>query len=248
MQVKIENDRVHQNVLIFFKLASLIKKEGDRKSLQDKTHTAFINRMNGEIYFQELLPDQQALHEKDWKKVELCCLSDPADQRLCVEVQEVGLGASFQWDGLTPLAYRVMTETIKTLNQIIVSLKGSQEFKDLEIPSFSGDLIQATWHDADRIEAEAILEKHPYGSYLFRCDEYASLLGELLRRELHRNIQVFTLTFTEPERKICDLTVIKDQEKWLIYNDDPSLSGKVYDSLHGLLEELKDRCSIPVFH
>lgn len=247
MQVKIENDRVHQNVLIFLKLASLMKKERRREQLQDRTHTAFINRINGEIYFLELLSTPHFLHEKDWKKIALCCQTDPIDHHLNIEVQEAESGRSFECEELTPLALRVMVETVKTLNQM-TRLAKQQALDELDIQSFGIDLIQATWHEADRPQAESILEKHPYGSYLFRCDEYASLLGKLLRRELKRSLQVYTLSFIESQKKFSDLTVIEDQGKWLIYNDDPNLSGKAYDSLPALLEELKDKCQIPVFH
>ncbi|MBY0529831.1 MAG: hypothetical protein K2P51_06530 [Rhabdochlamydiaceae bacterium] len=255
MQVKIENDRVHQNVLIFLELVSRHKASAEKENIRNKMHTAFVNRINGEIYFLDLLPNSHALNGKDWKRVQLCCLSDSQDQHLTVELQEKEGQASFQYEDLTPLAYKVMTETLRTLNHITQSFKKNQgwersfdEWEDLEIQFFPIDMIEATWHDVDRWEAETILEKHPYGSYLFRKDEYASLLAENLQRQLKRKIVCYTLTFSEPHRKISDLTIVQDGNEWLIYNDDPSLAGKKYPTLEPLLNELKERCRIPLFH
>lgn len=255
MQVKIEDNRVHHNVLIFLELVSRLKKGADQEKLRAKLHTAFVNKMNGEIYFLDLLPNSEALNQKDWKQIDLCYLSDPVDQHLCVEVQEKKEAKAFQYEDLSPLAYHVMTETLKTLNHITRSFKtregweGSlEEWKEIEIASLPINLIEATWHDADRWDAEAILEKHPYGSFLFRRDEYAEILAENLQRQHKRKVVCYTLTFIEPEHKVSDLTIVEDKGGWLIYNDDPSLSGRSYQTLETLLNGLKERCRIPVFH
>lgn len=259
MLVKIENDRVRKNIELFLHLLNRFRAANERKRLQDKVYRAYINRVNGEIFFSDLMPELAHMNKSDWKMIEFRC--DPTVKKLTFEISEVvGDTSSFHYEELTPLACKTLAETVHMLNRC-ASLFPSASDIDHQLEDLSAlqietsyqknpyDLIHAAWHSMDRWQAEELLFNHPYGSFIFRKDEYCKLLEELLVQRHHRDIKCFTLTFIEPQRKISDLTIVFDSDHCLIYNDDPSLTGgKSYPDLQTLLSDLHDRCKYPVFH
>ncbi len=87
------------------------------------------------------------------------------------------------------------------------------------------------WLLVDRLGAEEFLKDKPVGCYLFRKDEYAALLEKMLPQP----VTCFTLTRVEEGGRISDHTLVCKEERWLIYNDDPSLSGPFYETIEELL-------------
>lgn len=257
MQVKITDQRVRKNVELFLHLLSRSVAAHPPHPLHQRIYKAFINRRNGEVLFDELLPEPSHLVEKEWKLIALRCGQE--GKKLLFEVIESEKNQEcFHCDELAPLAYQVVSETVHTLNACIQlgpqdkdPDKQLADLSELSIESSdlisSYDLIQATWHPIDRVKAELLLFTHPYGSFIFRKDGYASLLEQMLTEEHRCQVTCFTLTFMEPERKVCDLTIVSYQDSWLIYADDPSLSGKKYPHLNVLLSSLKKRCKYPIF-
>ncbi len=257
MQVKIENERVRKNVELFLHILNMLILVKKGKPLHQRVYKAYINRINGEVLFSELLPEPLNLETKDWKIIQLRC--NPTKGKISFEVHEgEGNQECFHCEELAPLAHQTVAETIHMLNQciqLIYQAKGPDaQLVDLSQLSIEPtalltpyDFIQAVWHPLDRLKAEKLLFKHPYGSFFFRKDEYAHWLEEALADKHPDQIKCFTLTLIEPEKKVSDITIVFIQDHCLIYNDDPSLKGKVYPDFHELLQSLKERCKYPIF-
>ncbi len=258
MQVRIENERVRKNVELFLHILNMLIIAETGKPLHKRVYKAYINRINGDVLFSELLPDPPNLETKEWKIIQLQC--GPHEGKISFEVLEgEGNQRSFQCEELAPLAYQTVAETIQTLNQC-AELGMKAKNLDEQLVNLSQlciepaalmapyDFIQAAWHSVDRMAAEEILFKHPYGSFLFRKDEYARWLEEMLADKHQKPVKCFTLTLIEPEKRVSDITIVFIQGRCLVYNSDPTLEGKTYPHLHALLQSLKERCKYPIFH
>ena len=108
-------------------------------------------------------------------------------------------------------------------------------------------LIEA-WHPSDRSRAYSILWDEPTGTYLFRKDPYAVILEEQLQRQLNKAIKCFTLTYSQPDQKLSDLTLVHYERAWLIYNDDPSLEQERFNEILDLLKSLQAVLKYPLYH
>lgn len=258
MQVEIGNERVRKNVELFLQILNKLILAEKGRPLHQRVYKAYINRINGEVLFSELLPEPLSLEIKDWKIIQL--RSDLHEGKISFEVLEgEGNQECFHCEELAPLAYQTVAETIHMLNQcvqLIYQAKApDQQLVDLSQLSIKPtalmapyDYIQATWHPLGRLEAEKLLFKHPYGSFFFRKDKYAQWLEEMLVTKHQGQIKCFTLTLIEPEKKVSDITIVFIQDRCLVYNDNPSLEGKLYADLHELLQALQERCKYPIFH
>ena len=69
--------------------------------------------------------------------------------------------------------------------RITISTAESHSFKDRNI-------LNDAWHDANRMQAESLLEGKPVGTYLFRKDPYAAILEKQLEEQMNKKIQCFT--------------------------------------------------------
>lgn len=245
MQVRIEEERVEQNVLFFVQLLSLLEleTEGEKNALMRKI-PAFLHRASGEIVFAKLLPNPQSIKNSEWVEIDLYCVFDPRKKEVVFDIEEG------KREDLAPLALRILRETIETLNHLSHLAEraesvqqGLLELTQLQFQRLSDRLsfsrLQRSW---DRWEAEEQLMQHPYHSFLIRKDEFAKILEEQLQDIHGRKISCYTLTFSLPTKRICDRTIVHDQEEWLFYNDDLSLEGRRYSSSALLLESMGSVC------
>ncbi len=264
-KIKIKDEQVQQNVLFFLQVAALSaqvkQKRVESKKEAVVKYMAFVNRFNGEMFFIDLLPDPKLFKGKDWKSIEILCGFEPRKQAVFFEAVEKIKGVSsrmFSCEDLSPLAYRVMSETMQALNQMGHQLRRSKaiekslaafarlHLKD-HLQNREKDIITATWHPRTRWDAEVFLNQHPYRSFLFRKDEYADILEKALQKSLNKVITCYTLSFSSPEHKISDLTIVKDEGGWMIYDNDPKLEGKRYASVDAVLAQLREFCQNPLF-
>lgn len=258
MQIQIKNERVRKNVQLFLHILGHVLANQQRKQLDQKVYRAWVNRINGEVIFSDLLPEPSSLNKKDWKAIFLHC--DLAEGKLHFEVAEGDAESnSFHCKELAPLAYQTVAETVHELNRCAefaqLTVDPKQQLEELSHLAIEPtlfqepyDLIRAAWHPLNRAKAEELLFQRPYGSFLFRKDDYAIWLEEMLSRQHGLSIICTTLTFIEPEKKVTDLTLVSKGDKLLVYNDDPLLSGPQYLSLHALLKDIAPSCRYPVFH
>lgn len=253
MQLQIKNEKVRKNIELFLHILHRIESMEKKEHPHQRVYKAYLNRFNGDLLFVDLLPDPSLLDEKDWKVVLLRCESNK--EELSFEIIEP---TQQSVEKISELAHQTISETIHMLNVCAKSVEHRESFEQqmedlgsLSIgPSLlkgSYDLIEATWHPIDRVQAENLLFQRPYGSFLFRKDFYAEILEEMLEKIHGPEIRCFTLTFVEPVKKITDLTVVFKGDCCLFYNDDPSLLGATHPNLRNLLLPLFT-CKYPVFH
>ncbi|MCI0382210.1 MAG: hypothetical protein L0207_04065 [Chlamydiae bacterium] len=257
MKVAILNPSVKKNVLLFRELfRRLYEKRKKEKEMEQKIYKAFINRHTGEIALRVISK------ERDWKPIviELKYLSGIATEFEIMEPEK--MESEFTFSDLEPLAYKVMGETIKTLNSLCFdpTSKGEdiekiyKQLSDVEIdetePNLSGkpDLIKQAWHKIDREEAERLLEEAVIGAFLFRKDKFTTLL----ERDLNKNgktIDCFNITYKEWDEKISEkiLLCINDH-KWAFYNDDLDLECPFFETLDELLASEGDIFRKPLWN
>jgi hypothetical protein len=199
------------------------------------------------------------LAKKQWKPVDISYRYDPQEGEISflIEERESPL-KGFRSDDLAPFAFNILRNTMQKLGDISDRLKGPSNletkmavlFKMTIDGSVSHDrnvLIDA-WHSVDRMGAEDLLMNKPVGTYLFRKDPFSEILEEELSIQRGKEIKCITLTFSQPNQKISDLTLVHDEKGWQCYDDDPSLSNAAYRDLHDLLALWKDLLKIPLSH
>lgn len=257
MRVQVVEGPVKENVTLFLKIWRRANKP------QAKTQNLFkawVNRDSGQLLVSEATQEASRLAQREWKPVEICCVYDPDEGEICFWVEEPGSAkGSFQCDDLTPVAFSIMRDTLKTLNDISKRLKGPSnlntkiaviaklELAPIESHKDKNMLIEC-WHPTDRFHAEGMLWDKPVGTYLFRKDGYAKILEVQLQQEHGKPVKCFTITFSQPGSKFSDLTLVHMEGVWLIYNDDPSLEQTRFPEMLELLNSLKEVIKYPLYH
>ncbi len=261
MRVAISDKVVRHNIELF-KL--LVRKQIEKNEklilMMKKSYDAVIHRKTGEIRFVEL--DNEHTAGKDWKVIRIRMHIPEHLEEGFFEISEGGAKElSFEMGDLGPDALHALSETVKTLNQLAypaAKLKNAerifQELSELEIESGiekkkKRDLIHEAWHQVDRIQAEKLLNDCPVGTYLFRKDEFASLLeAELNAQHPDHPIKCITLTYSEWDGKITEKTPVLNEGKWYLYNDDLQLGGPSYPSIESLLKTMNNVLTQPLYH
>jgi hypothetical protein len=119
---------------------------------------------------------------------------------------------------------------------------------DGSVPPFGRIILFYAWHPVDRFRAETLLFDRPSGTYLFRRDAFAEILEQQLCAELKRPVKCFTLTYSQPNKKISDVTLVHYLGRWQSYDDDPSLTRQSFQELKDLLALWKDQLKYPLYH
>jgi hypothetical protein len=240
MKITVYNPIVRKNIELF---KQLVERQTHKQERGMRALAASINCLTGDFSFAH-----EAGAQKEWKAV-LLQVNDQGELELSEGAQEF----LFQYTDLQLAAYQVMLETIEKLNQILKHLRPLdaehiyREMQRLEI-EFSKDIVHESWHQVDRAEAEFLLQGHPVGTFLFRRDEYAAILEDQLRVSLELSIKCVTLTFLGPKGKVSDLTLVRKEQHWVIYNDDPSLEGPAFPTIYAIIEKMKIHLRIPLIH
>ncbi len=233
MKVIVQNATVGKNIELFKRAIEKLGVQNQVRPGFEKTGLhGFVNCVTGEICFE---PQVQTTSEK-WKPIYLY-VSEEGDF-LVIGVDE----AQFSLDDFFPSAYSSMIETVRILNYVLQLLQGRADV-DLLLKQLSGleiaiskDIIHDAWHQVDRIGAERLLEKQVSGTYLFRKDEYAAILEDQLMVQHKMPIKCLTLSYIDKKSRVVDLTVVKKEDRWLYYDDDPSLTGPLFPDVVALLD------------
>jgi hypothetical protein len=258
MRITILDGPVRQNIELFLEILRRVKQR--RTLTSDKLFKAWVNRETGQFFASELAPESSILGKKDWKPIEICYDYNPQKGEIYFQIEEIdGIKGTFQCDDLTKEAYAIMRETLKTLNVISRHLTGPSDLEtkmgviiklqveDVEKHS-DRNIIIDTWHAVDRFEAETLLWDKPPGTYFFRKDPYALVLEDQLKHQHEQEVKCVTLSYSQPDKKFSDLTLVHFQGAWLIYDDDPSLRGVKFSELSSLLEQMKGFLKYPLYH
>jgi hypothetical protein len=258
--LRIKNDIVRKNVEIFkIILKKAMQAQEDMNTTKITQHfNAFINRARGEIRFADL--HTEPLDEKEWEAISFN-FSAPkeAEESFSIEISDIN-EQCFSWKGFQPEAIVTLKETLKTIqfiSKFLPRLKNLsavlREFSLTNLDTFldqlsTKDLIHEAWHSLTKQECEKLLMKQSPGVFLFRKDEFASILEDQLSLNHKEQIRCITLSYVSSFGKISDLTLVKRKKGWVIYNDDPTLEELIYPSARSLLESLRGTLKTPLLH
>ena len=258
MHLKIENDLVRKNIEIF-KIILRRAIHAHEKTLQEKTtqqFEAFVSRKNGEIRFADLSPE--SLDKKEWSLVSFhFSLTGSDEESFSVSVTDKGAKELIltEFDSKATSALQETLKTIQFISRFLPRLQTLtsvlQEFSLMNLDSFlhdlSGkDLIHEAWHSLTREECEDVLDDKQEGVFLFRKDPYTALMEEDLSKEHAEEVQCITLSYKAGKDKIKEMTLIRRECGWSVYDNDPTLKGTLYPSPGSLLESFKSLLKTPL--
>jgi hypothetical protein len=261
MRIKILDEPVRQNIEVFLQIMRRVKQKQLEKNLpNEKAFSVWLNRETGQLFFSDIREESEFLGKKEWKQIEFSYLYEPISGEVHFLVKETGEKfALFKSDDLAPSAFRILRETMRILGELSERLKGPSDLNtkfsvltkmtiDAGVSHADRNVIIDCWHHVDRLEAEALLEGLPIGTYLFRRDPYADILEDQLEKQLHIKVKCFTLTFSGENHKISDLTVVHVDGAWEFYDDDPSLEQKRFHEIKDLMASMKGALRYPLYH
>jgi hypothetical protein len=261
MRYKILDPPVRQNIELFLEILRRSRQKLPNTAIpSEKIFNGWLNRETGQLIFADVANESLFLAKEEWKPVEISYRYDAQKGEIVflMEEREVEL-KGFRSDDLAPVAFHILRETMHMLNNICQNLKGPS---DLETKmavlakliidgsvSYSGrNVLIDTWHPVDRMGAETLLMDKPIGTYLFRKDSFSAILEQQLLHQHKKPIKCFTLTFSRPNKKFSDFTLVHYQGGWQCYDDDPSLEQKSFSELGELLSQWKDLLKYPFYH
>lgn len=258
MKLKVSNDLVLKNVecfkLYLKRYAETIPPDA---SSVDMKIQAFVHANSGEVIFSE--PNYEPGGGKFWQKVTFHFFSvGDKKSRASVELQksEEGIGQA----SLDARAQFVFSETIKTMQTIGRLLPSSQarasllkEYSKVHLElvehlPLHNDVIHAAWHQMSRKDAEKALHRSEVGTFLFRKDEYASILESQLCKAHKTEVKCVTLSYVDLHRNVCEYTLVKTYHGWLTYQGDPSLDETVFPTIDAFLDNMKGVLKQPLLH
>ncbi len=254
MKLFIKNVMVQKNIALFKKILS--------RHLDDCTFRfhAFVDRKTGELLFTEEMTPTEQLNLKRWKGLNFFYRPPSGkEEKGCFEILEDEGGCRlFELSELDIASKRVLSELVCVLNTSIAEIQGTKTVGDvyseiirseLELPGpnqAGKDLVHEAWHSVDRMEAERLLEKERIGTYLFRKDEYATILEEQLSSRFREPVKCLTLTYLNDDRRVCDLTFVGKGGRWFIYDNDPTLENRGENSIQALFKSLRSILTQPL--
>ncbi|MGE5196622.1 MAG: SH2 domain-containing protein [Anaerolineae bacterium] len=256
MKVGIQSKTVQKNIELFKELIRRQShKEKPSSNLDLVTYAAYVNCKTGDLCFSEMVPDLKSLRKHEWKPILFHMMLSNIDSKAEVfEIVEEERGKiDFQLADFQPGAYKVMAETMKTLNFISHRLhklkdadKVLNELASVEVELIGKNIVEEAWHDINRESAEMLLKNQENGTFIFRKDEFAIILQNSLSKSLKHPIKCLTLTFLDEHGKVVDKTIVKFNGHWVFYDDDPNLEGPFHASIYALLNSMKDQLRIPL--
>ena len=157
----------------------------------------------------------------------------------------------FNLEQMDPQGRKVLSETAHYLKTALKHLHTLQELAHIEFEvsldeMIGRGLLHEGWHAIERNQAEQMLLNSPPGTYLFRKDPFARVMEEILSSAKQSRIRCFTLSYLDPERQVREKTIVTWRDHWLFYDDDPTLSGRYFESLEKLLASLGSSLKSPL--
>lgn len=239
MVKKVETASAQRNVDTFLKMLGKVKRpKGDELVVR-----AWVKASTGKLQFE----DPPRLETKDWQPLVIRCKYDRQQRRVQVERTEA------EPLRLRDRAAQVVAATFSTFSELGEGLSQGSDFASQldelsklaqpSAPINDEKLIFTAFYEVDRADAEKLLQNRldrpvPRGTYLFRQDHYAKVLGQQLLAR-HPGVRCLTVTIAEGGGKFSDYTLVHCFKGWQIYNDDPSLQQPSFASLQSLLSAHK---------
>lgn len=242
LKIHVQSEAVRRNLSLFKQIVHRSRKAEKERI---KTYAGYVHKASGSMVFSL----GKELSEKEWKPI---IITVDLDKHEINVYEKQPTEKVFNCSELTPLAYRIMSETLGVLKQLSRQVYDLKELSYFELdPSMeaveSRDIIHLAWHQVSRAEAEKLLAGQPQGTYIFRKDEYAGVLEQELAAEHKTPIKCITLSYIDRKQCIRDYTIVKFHTRWLIYND-PTLTSASYGSIGELLEDFESNLAKPLLH
>lgn len=160
-----------------------------------------------------------------------------------VRVTERQDARQFNIKEMEPKGRKVLSETCHYLKSALMHLHDIHEFSHVEFePSIQEiigrDFLREAWHAVEREDAELMLLNTSPGTYLFRKDHFASLMEEIISGTKKARVRCFTLSYLDLEGQVREKTIVTWKDHWLFYDDDPTLSGRYFETLEHLLSSM----------
>lgn len=255
MKIVILDKKVHQNLALF---RHLIHRQAEKRRnffrVAQKSYQAYVNCKTGELQFAELMERKKL--SKEWKPI---IIQLRPNREGAFEVVAPDNETAFDYSEFSKEGYDLFSKTMNILNQVSFAPKHRRnpfwilrqvahiDFLLSEEEEGRRNLIHEAWHDVDRAEAEHLLKGRRPGTYLFRKDEFATLLEDQLNEDLSKPVVCITLTFRDWENKITEKTLIFWKGKWSFYNDNVELTEPSFDTVQALLATMGAELSGPLF-
>ena len=254
MKIVIFDKRVRRNLALF---KHLIHRQAEKTKhyfqVAKKSYRALINCETGELLFSDL--SKKKPEGEHWKPI---VIQLRPDGKGAFEVYAEGNTESFDCKALQTEAYKALSKTIHILNQISYDPKQGKnpfwilrhvahlDFYVTHEDEVERNLVHEAWHQVDRVHAEHLLAGESLGTYLFRKDEFAQILEDKLNETREEPVICITLTFRDWEEKISERTLVFSGDRWVVYEDDTSLSGKSFGSVRELFESMANQLTKPL--
>lgn len=263
MHIIVGDKTVKENIRSFLELLrkAEAKREGRGAALFEKSYRAFLNRATGMLVFLDAFKDQPDLSENEWKPLFIDYIYDPDLEGFRAEVFEISnKNESFKFTGLSSSAIQAIKKTITILNRLSFLVRGEGSDLITKIhalckvqidveSSRERNILIASWHSLDRLGAEKALKGKSVGTFLFREDYYAKLLGDQLSKQLAKNVKCITLTVVEPDNKIADFTLVHIDHQWRVYSDVRFYNTPGFSEIEDLLKiHFNDILKEPLYH
>ncbi|MBS3905246.1 MAG: hypothetical protein KGZ39_07970 [Simkania sp.] len=246
MRVDVRTEVIRSNLELLRYLIGNAQKNRNIKEIE-----AFVEKNTGGL----VVSKKRTPNKEQWKQISIRWVEDSSPEGGTFEVYEQTQEGKtgFAFDGLTKEACQALADTIHTVNRFFSKefcKRGVEEavskLTKAHFISPGSEMLDATFHDVDRETVESLLAEHSQGTFLFRADSFAQILGEELSKRFEEPIDCFTLTFVGEKGKIIDYTVVDRSGKFQLYNDDPLLDNPCFESIHDLLKHLDEFCKTPL--
>lgn len=244
MQIKVKNNTVKRNLDL---LKELLRRSDDC--------TAWVETTTGEMY-PEVPSDIK--DQSTWKEVHIHVLHKQKHRPAAVVLNEDSSHSDtvFSFQDWTKEARQSVLKTIHAINSRLAAwpYEGQTEgffkaFASAEISLLadtSNPIVHEAWLNLDREGAEEALQEKSCGTYLFRKDDAIEVLEQELNEQFGGEIHCLTLTYIDPEGKVCDKTVVHKNEVFLIYDDDPLLKERSYRTIEEVIQSLDTKLHNPL--
>lgn len=255
MKVAILDRQVRQNIALFQHLVEHEAKKRERFfQVAKKAFRTYIHRKTGEMQFPEM--EKGDYPTSEWKAI---LIQLKPEKEGAFEVVDDTHRDHFELNELDTRAYFLLTKTLHILNQLSYDpKKGKNPFwvlrqvADLECMITEEEegrrnIVHEAWHNVDRAEAEYLLSGSPVGTYLFRKDEYAHYLEEMLTEEHNAPVICISLTYNGWEGKVCEKVLVFIHGKWQIFRDNPDLQEEMFPNVEALLATLENELKSPLY-
>lgn len=269
MAVQISRREVFNNIVRF--KDNLLERRQDGVSMlnEERSYPVLLNKKTGDIRFTQKIESiehkipRRGKHggtAADWKEIQIDVKMKNGSVLfdICDEAHR-----HLKPDGIEPLAFRVISETLEVLNRIAHEHRPTmgewlpeeevlQDLSDIHLAPLASriDDLPGWLGSVRRIDAEKILENRANGTYLLRkADPDTIAIAFHLSEENKMVVEPYICTVVESHEKISDILLLRTDKGWTEYKDEPNLFSPIYTyhtNPQGLLLQLNYRVKHPL--